>query len=181
LYTWHEAINVFCEKCKSNEATIHLSEIIKDVKSEIHLCEKCARDIGFNSKLSNFTLSIPEMLSFLDLSEVEDSVDVEVCPNCGMSYLDYSRTGRLGCPECYDRFRESITSVIISRNGESAHAGKYPARHVRDEVPMIEKSAVSLRSRSLSELNDRLRKAVSEERYEDAAILRDEINELVKN
>jgi hypothetical protein len=44
-----------------NEATVHLTEIIKNVKSEVHLCEACARGIGLNSKLSNFSLTVPDM------------------------------------------------------------------------------------------------------------------------
>ncbi|HUW57720.1 MAG TPA: hypothetical protein VMZ92_13860 [Planctomycetota bacterium] len=37
---------ILCQICKKNVATVHLTEIIKDKKREIHLCEGCARKKG---------------------------------------------------------------------------------------------------------------------------------------
>src|SRR5512136_920682 len=99
---------MLCERCKNIEATIHLTEIIKDLKSELHLCENCAREIGLNSKLSNFSLSIPEMLSFLDVDEVDEYVNGSICRTCGLSFVDYSRESKLGCPDCYRYLGESL-------------------------------------------------------------------------
>ena len=80
---------MFCERCKNSEATIHLSEVIKDMKSEVHLCEGCAREVGLNTKISNFSLSLPEMLTFLNVDEVTDYKDGKHCSTCGSDFLDY--------------------------------------------------------------------------------------------
>ncbi len=32
-----------CDICKKKKATVHLTEIIDDQMSEMHLCEECAR------------------------------------------------------------------------------------------------------------------------------------------
>ena len=104
-----------CERCKKNEATIHLTEIIKDIKSEVHLCEACAREVGLNAKLSNFSLSMPEMLSFLDLTEIDSTAEDFYCKVCGYSYLEYNKTGKLGCPDCYISFKESLDNNRLSR------------------------------------------------------------------
>ena len=115
---------MLCERCQKKEATIHLTEIIKDVKSEVHLCENCAREIGLNSKLSNFSLSVPEMLSFLEINEVDDANDAVTCENCGLTYTEYRKKGKLSCPECYLYMKDSLEPVIMGYHGEKRHIGK---------------------------------------------------------
>ena len=74
---------MFCERCKNNEATIHLSEVVKNMKSEVHLCEQCAREVGLNTKISNFSLTLPEMLTFLNIDESPDFRSAGRCHSCG--------------------------------------------------------------------------------------------------
>lgn len=168
---------MFCERCKNNEATIHLTEIIKDVKSEVHLCEGCARDIGLNSKLSNFSLSVPEMLSFLDVTEVDEFVTGSVCSSCGITYMDFSRDGKLGCPDCYRYLGDSLKSVIAGYHGGTKHVGKHPGTVAVQEEEMVSRAIQTMDTRkSIDELKKQLNRAVFEERYEEAAVLRDKIN-----
>jgi protein arginine kinase activator len=170
---------MFCERCKNIEATIHLTEIIKDVKSELHLCENCAREIGLNSKLSNFSLSIPEMLSFLDIDEVDEFVNGSVCKSCGMSFVDYSRESKLGCPDCYRYLGESLKSVIAGYHGAEKHTGKHPNNPVGITSVTYEKPLVAANpKKSMEELKNLLNRAVVDERYEEAAQLRDKIREM---
>ncbi len=170
---------MYCERCKKLEATIHLTEIIKDVKSELHLCENCARDIGLNSKLSNFSLSIPEMLSFLDINEMEDYPDGAACASCGVTFMDYSREGRLGCPDCYDSLGHSLVSVIAGYHGATMHTGKHPDNRDTTSPGAATGTtrAISLKKTS-EEYRRMLEGAVIEERYEEAAVLRDRIRDL---
>lgn len=170
---------MYCERCRRIEATIHLTEIIKDVKSELHLCEKCARDIGLNSKLSNFSLSIPEMLSFLDVNELEECPEGSACATCGVTFLDYSREGRLGCADCYQFLGASLDSVIAGYHGATRHTGKHP---LVTEDSRVDVRLPALRVRPAGKTADEYRhlleQAVVEERYEDAAVLRDTIHEI---
>lgn len=168
---------MFCERCRNVEATIHLTEIIKDVKSEVHLCENCAREIGLNSKLSNFSLSIPEMLSFLDIREVDEYVEGSVCKTCGLSFLDYKREGKLGCSDCYHYLGDSLKSVIAGYHGSEKHAGKHPHNPAGASPEVYNKAARVYAKKSLDELKVMLNRAVFEERYEEAAMLRDKIRE----
>jgi protein arginine kinase activator len=168
-----------CERCKSIEATIHLTEIIKDVKSEVHLCESCARGIGLNSKLSNFSLSIPELLSFLDINEVEGYEDGSLCRSCGMTFLEFSREGKLGCPDCYNYLSDSLKSVILAYHGAIKHVGKHPDNdRSNDKDSFLKSVQVFSERRSKEALKKQLNKAVQEERYEEAAMLRDKIREI---
>ncbi|OHD70188.1 MAG: hypothetical protein A2W19_05215 [Spirochaetes bacterium RBG_16_49_21] len=165
-----------CERCKNIEATIHLTEIIKDVKSEVHLCESCARDIGLNSKLSNFSLSIPEMLSFLDIDEVDDYESGTVCKSCGFTFADYTREGKLGCPDCYRYLGDQLKSVILGFHGATKHVGKYPNTMTVKNPGLSAKAVQAVNvKKTIEELKIELEKAIIGERYEEAAVLRDTI------
>ncbi|PKL40619.1 MAG: hypothetical protein CVV44_03185 [Spirochaetae bacterium HGW-Spirochaetae-1] len=169
-------ITMLCERCKKIEATIHLTEIIKDVKSEVHLCESCARDIGLNSKLSNFSLSVPEMLSFLEVNDVTDMDEGNRCMTCGMTFVQYTRQGKVGCADCYTQLDNSLNSVIRSYHGDKKHIGKIPA-HVSVNHEPVRQEKVVVKRQSFQELQTRLQNAVMEERFEEAALLRDRIRE----
>ena len=41
---------ILCQICKKNVATVQLTEIIKDKKREMHLCEQCAHRKGLPVK-----------------------------------------------------------------------------------------------------------------------------------
>jgi protein arginine kinase activator len=167
-----------CERCKINDATIHLTEIIKNVKSEIHLCENCAREIGLNAKLSNFTLSIPEMLSFLDANEINERSDDLRCKTCNYSFIDFSKTGKLGCPDCYESFKDALAPTILSHHGEKKHIGKSPVYGITSLKEAPARASSDMHA-SCAELQRQLKSAVLEERYEDAAVLRDRIKEIM--
>jgi protein arginine kinase activator len=173
---------MLCERCKNIEATIHLTEIIKDVKSEVHLCESCAREIGLNSKLSNFSLSIPEMLSFLDVSEVDEYPAGSVCKSCGVSFMDYSKENKLGCPDCYSYLEDSLKSVIAGYHGAVRHVGKQPSGLTAVAAGTVPRPVRAVAAKkTVEELKKQLDRAVYEERYEEAAILRDRINEMERD
>lgn len=167
-----------CERCKKAEATIHLTEIIKDVKSELHLCEACARDVGLNAKLSNFSLSVPEMLSFLDLNEVDQTADELRCKICNYTFIDYNKTGKLGCPDCYQSFAEPMKSIVSSYHGEQRHIGKLPLYTIDSIKEPARVARVPEIKDSISDLQRQLEYALDEERYEDAAVLRDRLKEI---
>lgn len=169
---------MFCERCKNSEATIHLSEVIKDMKSEVHLCESCAREVGLNTKISNFSLSLPEMLTFLNVDEVTEYKDGKHCPTCGSDFLDYKRDGKLGCPECYNNLAEYLVPVLAGFHGDKRHIGKSPVFNensgINEKVFKDEKSKMV----NTDDLQSQLDSAVNEERYEDAAVLRDMIRDI---
>ncbi len=184
---------MICNRCKNTKATIHLTEIIRDNRTEVHLCENCAREMGLNTKLSNFSLTATDMLSFLDLNEISgqrgeaaddillNDSDAYVCKKCGTSFLDFKQTGKLGCEDCFQSMNKPLASVISACHGEKMHIGKIP--HIIHDIienPGERKEPVDeyseLKNESLSNLKKKLDKAVEEERYEEAAVLRDLIN-----
>ncbi len=160
---------MLCELCKQSQATVHLTEIVNEQMSELHLCETCANQKGSQVE-SHFGLS--DLLSGLaDFGKTPESEEVggKACLNCGMTYDDFRKVGRLGCAQCYGAFKRSLTNLLKRIHGSPIHLGKSPARLV--------KSTPKSKS-ELQELKRKLEKAIDEEEFEQAAQLRDQIRRM---
>jgi len=157
-----------CELCKQTQATVHLTEIVNDQMTELHLCEACANQKGAQVE-SHFGLA--DLLSGLaDFSKTQEpeEVSTKACPTCGMTYEDFRKVGRLGCAECYATFRSSLGTLLKRIHGSPIHLGKSPARLIK---PMRAKT-------ELAELKRKLERAIEREAFEEAARLRDQIHRM---
>lgn len=171
-----------CEKCNKKVATVHLTEIIKGVKSEVHLCEDCAREIGLNSKLSNFSLTIPDFLSFLS-DEIEPEIrsarDKSVCRRCGTSVMKRSVLLKAGCPHCYIHLKDAVNERLVDIGGSTFYTGRRPDSFVAITPEQVNRfDDIIDEENDIIWLKDRLDDAVKNEEYEQAAHLRDKIKEL---
>jgi protein arginine kinase activator len=92
----------------------------------------------------------------------------DACPMCGMTAGEFRRVGRVGCSNCYSYFAEYMPGLIQRIHGNSRHTGKVP---VRGEAKLAEKQKIV-------QLRQALQQAISEEQFERAAELRDEIRRL---
>jgi len=162
---------MLCESCKSAQATVHLTEIINNQKKEVHLCEKCAEKKGITVKAH---FSITDLLASLTESAGKSRGGSQfaqmVCPGCGLTFGEFQRKGRFGCAEEYEAFREAIVPLVEKIHGAVQHVGKIPRRADED----VEQKAKVL------DLQQRLKRAVELEDYEQAARIRDEIQGLRK-
>jgi len=159
---------MLCELCKQAQATVHLTEIVNEQMTELHLCEACANQKGAQVE-SHFGLS--DLLSGLaDFSKAPEAEEVasKACPSCGMTYDDFRKVGRLGCAACYATFKRSLGSLLKRIHGSPIHLGKSPGRLVKPAKGKTE----------LTELRRRLERAIEEEAFEEAAKLRDDIRRL---
>ena len=157
-----------CNVCGTNEATIHLTEIVNEQMIEIHLCEGCAQEKGTEFK-AHFNVS--DLLTGLnDLAQEMTGPGKMVikCPNCGLTYEEFGRTGRLGCAECYEAFSKLLMPLIKRVQHTTQHIGKRPSRL----------SAPVRLNHDLRELQNRLEKSIEHEEFEEAARLRDQIKQL---
>jgi protein arginine kinase activator len=164
-----------CQNCNEKEATVHITKIINGNKSEVHLCEDCAKQKNEFNLSSHFGFGMP--LSFQNI--LEGFVDVmddapkyvkkeNICPVCGMSFDNFRKTGRLGCGNCYDAFNDNMMPLIRRVHGNIQHNGKVPRRT----------GGILKVKRDVERLRDELRIAISREEYEKAAELRDQIKKL---
>ncbi len=172
-----------CEKCNKKIATVHLTEIIKGVKSEVHLCKDCAREIGLNAKLSNFSLTIPDFLSFLSDDTEPDFVPASreqaVCRRCGTSVMKRSVLIKAGCPHCYIHLKEAVHERLIEIGGSTFYSGRKPDSYVSITPEDVNRfDDIIDEENDILWLKERLDDAVMNEEYEQAAHLRDKIREL---
>ena len=101
-----------------------------------------------------------------------------ICPFCGTSYNEIKSENKAGCGFCYDIFNEDIKELIDSKTVNNSYKGKIPGK-AQALVPVYKSSAITISSLSLKESKKRLLDiAIREQRFEDAAILRDEIKML---
>ena len=106
------------------------------------------------------------------------------CHCCGLTFAEFKQHAVLGCAECYKCF-EHLLSPLLERahEGGVSHMGKQPKRlskglSPRPTAPMTVALTQEDRARRLQSLGAQLSRAVSEEQYELAAKMRDEIRRL---
>ncbi len=169
-----------CDICSKSEATVHLTEIIDNKITKLHLCEECARKKGAEME-EHFGLSdLLAGLADFETKAAPKKEEKKKCPKCGMVYDDFKKLGRLGCGECYSIFHESLVPLIKRIHGSMEHYGKTPVNISPSAKPKKEKAAPGKKPESLDDLKARLNDSVKAEEFEEAARLRDMIRELEK-
>ena len=161
---------MLCSICKEKPATVHLTQIVGEKMQKLDLCEECAKAKGINDPTS-FSLADADVLFGLGASqEIEQSgggVETK-CLRCGFSQADFKKSGRLGCPECYQTFAEGLEGLLKTMHKGTHHSGKVPEALRADRE----------QSDRLKLLQKKLTKAIEDENFEEAAQLRDEIKQI---
>ncbi|MFQ5956940.1 MAG: UvrB/UvrC motif-containing protein [Candidatus Brocadiales bacterium] len=156
-----------CESCNKRHATVHLTEISGNEKREQHLCDECAHNL--NNQLVKMPSPADILTSLINQVAPEiGEMSKTSCPACGMSYLEFRSSGRLGCPMDYMAFKKGLNPLLEKMHGASQHIGKVPSRAGKELVVKNE----------VLQLRKELDKAVEKEDYEKAARIRDRIFEL---
>lgn len=151
---------MLCDSCKQNEAVVHRIVVINGQKHERHLCAQCAEAAG------SISFKLPSFAELMNVSfKNAETEDEAACP-CGMTLSRFRESGLLGCPHCYETFRQELMPVVQrSQGGRCQHMGARP------QVGNAEASELDKR-------REELRAAIAREDYEQAARLRDEIRAL---
>ena len=162
-----------CDLCSKNEASVHLTEVVNNETRELHLCETCAREKGAEAVEQPFAGGLAELLAGLaDLStKLPEGAAVQAitCSQCGLTYEDFKKSGRLGCGGCYESFRRVLAPLLKKIHGSAEHAGRVPP-----PVPSAVKTEEQPKP-DLPRLKEQLKAAVETESFEEAAKLRDKI------
>ncbi len=156
-----------CDVCKEKEAVIHVKQIAGEKVTELHLCTDCAGDKGISGDEDIIEPSLSQLLtSLIDLTDrYAERDDRDVCSTCGTTIKDFRRNAKVGCADCYNVFSKEIELYLENTAGQVQHVGKLP-----EKVGTLKKLLVDKES-----LRQKLEFAISEENYEQAAILRDRI------
>lgn len=191
---------MLCQNCGKNEVNFRYTQIINGVKKEMALCDKCAKSLGLESLDFNMPINFSNFLGdFLNVAADTEflpsftKTGVLQCDECGMTYNEFVDTGKFGCSHCYDIFANVLDPVLKNIHGSSNHVGrrsrlsasekKKVAQDVEQAHKKVTKEATKTpkkdeKQEKIDKLNEKLKQAIQEERYEDAAKIRDEIKKL---
>ncbi|MBQ0111372.1 MAG: UvrB/UvrC motif-containing protein [Oscillospiraceae bacterium] len=158
---------MLCEKCGILPATTYYKQIINGKETELHLCSECAKDEGI------YGFSAPDLFSSFFGSPIASSL--KICPTSKTSFQQIKKRGRVGCSDCYKYFEKELMPSIVGMHGHTKHVGFKPLTE-----NSAAKTDTDTTEKQLQKLKIDLEKAVKEERYEDAATIRDKIKEITK-
>lgn len=178
---------MLCDNCRRREANVRYSENINGVRKELNLCEECSRELGITNNMdfkmptfdfSNFFGSfLEDFSSTSDFMPLLSEIKQVKCDSCNSTFDDIINTGRYGCPNCYDVFEDRMDPILKKLQGSNRHngrLGKISDNKVQFDKNQEVKSTDNAKSK-LEQLQEDLKLAIKEERYEDAAHIRDEI------
>ncbi len=164
-----------CEKCGKFDANTHITKVINGIKTEMHLCTQCAEESQeFFSFKSGFDQDFDNLFSgFLHTPQLgqsgfSQSTDSDRCNTCGTRLVEFLKAGKPGCADCYTIFSKYLIRPLKQIHGSAKHIGKIPSRAGKEIKTASQ----------LEQLQNSLNIAVSQQNFEEAARLRDEINRL---
>ena len=156
-----------CDKCGA-PSVYHSKLIVNGVSKDTNLCRDCAIKEGVfnNQPTSMFDEILSSFSSFLELEEKDELV----CPVCKTSVKEFKTTGKLGCVNCYEVFREEVTNII-------KRIAPFE-KHKQQEIKEKPKAKKQTKEEKIAKLREEMAIAVAEERYEDAAKIKKQIVKL---
>ncbi|HJD06236.1 MAG TPA: UvrB/UvrC motif-containing protein [Candidatus Onthoplasma faecipullorum] len=159
-----------CDRC-GKPSVYHSTLIVNGVSQTTNLCRDCAIKEGvFNSAPTSI---FDDMFSaFADFMPYEQVQDI-TCPVCKTTLREFKNTSKLGCPNCYDAFREEISNII-------GRIAPYSTHKVESLTQTKEKPSkkVETKEEKIKQLREDMALAVKEERYEDAGKIKKQIQRL---
>lgn len=159
-----------CDFCE-NKATVFLTQLVEGEMKKMCLCEGCAEEKGVTDP-TGFSLADSVLGGGSASTQASGVILTEdggaPCTVCGFTFGKFQQVGRLGCSECYSTFSTEIGRRLKGMHKGIVHVGRVPEG-------LLEAHA---RQQRLDQLRDRLEQAIASENYEEAAGLRDEIQDI---
>ena len=154
-----------CDICHDRPAVIFVQQVSRGNSVELHLCEHCARERGFSTDANRVDISLGGIFSGLSEGKNEAEDTGPACPTCGCTLQAIKRTKRVGCADCYARFKAEIVTLLRQEGIEAAMP-----------VPTQDSGeAKTGGSVDPAALRRELQRAIDQENYELAAYYRDRL------
>ncbi|MCD7797138.1 MAG: UvrB/UvrC motif-containing protein [Clostridiales bacterium] len=178
-----------CQHCNKNEATVYIKKNINGQIEEMHLCSECAKELGvmdefkFPSMSEMFGDSLLGNFLGAGVAAMNSLSGIDRCASCGSSFNDIVNSGRIGCADCYDKFADKLEPSIRKIYGKTKHIGKFvsytdTAEDEKNGDAADSQKVNQPKAETVQSLQAQLDAAVKEQRYEDAAVIRDKIKEM---
>ena len=170
---------MLCEKCKKKEATVFYEENINGNSRSYSLCSDCAKSLENSGEISLHQSIENSFLGGSPFGSIADNffgglfgipentrTSKKICPLCAASFDDFRKTAKAGCPVCYEAFADELRGTVRSIHGQVKHIGRAPAKFKKRNE----------KKTRLAELKTKLKQAIADENFEQAATLRDQIH-----
>ena len=142
---------MLCEECGEREAAVVVTTVINGESTSRNLCRECVKKYQKGGDVSALLAAI---LSSMYKARGSSG---KSCAHCGMTLEEFNKTGMLGCAECYRTFYDKLLPSLRRPHTDPA------AQERGDRIMKLRRA---------------MEAAVSEEAFEEAARLRDELKKL---
>lgn len=169
-----------CTECNKRLATLHFTKFVHGTKQELHLCQTCAINNEEAAIEESYTLHelLTGLFNFdankvsLDMQKINEIENKKlVCSNCDLSFQEFRRIGKFGCSECYASFESKLIPILKRvHSGNTKHYGKIPKRS----------EGLFFQELELKNYRKKLESLIIDEKFEEAAVIRDRIKEIEK-
>ena len=115
-----------CDQCREREAVIHLTQIVNEQVTTLHLCEKCAAEKGVESpgaRGQDAAGQLPRGDGEGYRAGAGPARGRHLQPVRG-TFQDFRETGRLGCSDCYRTFESPLRDLLRRLHGSTHHLGE---------------------------------------------------------
>ena len=138
-------------KCNRNEANVYISTNINGNVKKEYLCSECAKDVNMKE-----FMNMDKILSRMFNSNRMLGFDNMLIPTTMHNFFKDS-----------DMYFDSLFNDFDIKPIE---------KEIEDTVRIKEENRIDKKEENKKQLQYELKKAIKEERYEDAAVIRDKIN-----
>lgn len=161
-----------CQACHEREAAVHLTQIVGDQVTTLHLCGRCAAERGVETEAEVAQTPLGAFLATMGKGGAPlaaAAAGAEACPECAATLQDFRASGKVGCPTCWTAFERPLRDLLRRLQGAVRHTGETYAD------PGAPADPVEVVARERASLRERLRVAIEMEQFELAAELRDRL------
>lgn len=167
------AVVMKCQECEK-PATHHITELT--TANEVlafHFCSDCVKDYLVKDSVEeqqplSLAGALAQQMKVQQTAEDLAKLDQSTCPVCGITFYEFRKVGRLGCPHDYVVFQDEMEPLIVNIHGAVEHTGKRPKRSVLTSETQAD----------LIRLGREMTRAIEAEDYESASQLRDKIRQM---
>ena len=185
---------MICQFCKQRPATCHITQSADKDKpaKDLHVCGVCLQELGVDPQVDlpdiddlqqayaatqqdsnelnpHITINLnPEVQLKVEKPKEDNTA---TCPDCGMTWTQFRNKNRFGCPSCYDAFSGQLEKHFTDMHGEARHVGRVPRRAANTAEQLFAQRI---------HIQKQLDAAIAEEDYERAAVLRDQMKDVLR-
>jgi len=169
-----------CQACGHRPAAVEFIQVTGDTRRELALCRECALSMGVRAQVEAFQRLSQLLMNQLPAEGASDEMRAALaakCSGCGLVFEEFVKTGLLGCPKCYDDFKDLLKPVLrrmhgvtkqVSDSAETKKSQEHPGEKITEETADDPREQLEME----------LHLALLEEDYEKAATVRDKLKKL---